>query len=174
MYVSDKSLNESITLEKISKLQNENKYLKDEMDEESQKFIQTISVLKREIEFYKNNTDISEVDFSKKDIFMYDFTTESITQITDTDHDEAYPIASKDNILSNTASWSLTRFSQYLTASSKYFLLGEYFLFNIYSWVLESKATRPDFAPASILMLHIVILLSMLIFSMQSPVNSIV
>ena len=58
MYVSDKSLNESITLEKISKLQNENKYLKDEMDEESQKFIQTINVLKREIEFYKNNTDI--------------------------------------------------------------------------------------------------------------------
>ena len=55
MYVSDKSLNESITLEKISKLQNENKYLKDEMDEESQKFIQTISVLKIEIEFYKNN-----------------------------------------------------------------------------------------------------------------------
>ena len=58
MYVYDKSLNESIALEKISKLQNENKYLKDEMDEESQKFIQTISVLKREIEFYKNNTDI--------------------------------------------------------------------------------------------------------------------
>ena len=58
MYVSDKSLNESITLEKISKLQNENKYLKDEMDEESQKFIQTINVLKREIEFYKDNTDI--------------------------------------------------------------------------------------------------------------------
>ena len=28
------------------------------MDEESQKFIQTINVLKREIEFYKNNTDI--------------------------------------------------------------------------------------------------------------------
>ena len=58
MYVYDKSLNESIALEKISKLQNENKYLKDEMDEESQKFIQTINVLKREIEFYKNNTDI--------------------------------------------------------------------------------------------------------------------
>ena len=58
MYVYDKSLNESIALEKISKLQNENKYLKDEMDEESQKFIQTIGVLKREIEFYKNNTDI--------------------------------------------------------------------------------------------------------------------
>ena len=58
MYVSDKSLNESITLEKISKLQNENKYLKDEMDEESQKFVQTINVLKREIEFYKDNTDI--------------------------------------------------------------------------------------------------------------------
>ncbi len=58
MYVYDKSLNESTTLEKISKLQNENKYLKDEMDEESQKFIQTINVLKREIEFYKNNTDI--------------------------------------------------------------------------------------------------------------------
>ena len=58
MYVYDKSLNESIVLEKISKLQNENKYLKDEMDEESQKFIQTIGVLKREIEFYKNNTDI--------------------------------------------------------------------------------------------------------------------
>ena len=58
MYVFDKSLNESITLEKISKLQNENKYLKDEMDEESQKFVQTINVLKREIEFYKDNTDI--------------------------------------------------------------------------------------------------------------------
>ena len=58
MYVFDKSLNESIALEKISKLQNENKYLKDEMDEESQKFVQTINVLKREIEFYKDNTDI--------------------------------------------------------------------------------------------------------------------
>jgi len=58
MHIYDKSLNESIALEKISKLQNENKYLKDEMDEESLKFIQTISVLKREIEFYKNNTDI--------------------------------------------------------------------------------------------------------------------
>jgi len=58
MYVYDKSLNESIALEKISKLQNENKYLKDEMDEESQKFVQTINVLKREIEFYKDNTDI--------------------------------------------------------------------------------------------------------------------
>lgn len=58
MHVYDKCLNENTTLEKISKLQNENKYLKDEMDEESQKFIQTISVLKREIEFYKNNTDM--------------------------------------------------------------------------------------------------------------------
>ena len=58
MYVYDKSLNESIALEKISKLQNENKYRKDEMDEESQKFVQTINVLKREIEFYKDNTDI--------------------------------------------------------------------------------------------------------------------
>ena len=28
------------------------------MDEESQKFVQTINVLKREIEFYKDNTDI--------------------------------------------------------------------------------------------------------------------
>ena len=65
MYVSDKSLNESITLEKISKLQNENKYLKDEMDEESQKFIQTINVLKREIEFYKNNTDILNREIKK-------------------------------------------------------------------------------------------------------------
>ena len=58
MQVYDKSLNENTALEKISKLKNENKYLKDEMDEESQKFIQTINVLKREIEFYKNNTDI--------------------------------------------------------------------------------------------------------------------
>ena len=58
MHVYDKCLNENTTLEKISKLQNENKYLKDEMDEESQKFIQTINVLKREIEFYKNNTDM--------------------------------------------------------------------------------------------------------------------
>ena len=58
MHVYDKCLNENTTLEKISKLQNENKHLKDEMDEESQKFIQTINVLKREIEFYKNNTDM--------------------------------------------------------------------------------------------------------------------
>ncbi len=58
MQVYGTYLNESTALEKISKLENENKYLKDEMDEESQKFIQTISVLKREIEFYKNNTDI--------------------------------------------------------------------------------------------------------------------
>lgn len=58
MQVYGTYLNESTALEKISKLENENKYLKDEMDEESQKFIQTINVLKREIEFYKNNTDI--------------------------------------------------------------------------------------------------------------------
>tara|TARA_B100000900_G_scaffold237609_1_gene201764 strand:- start:1829 stop:2062 length:234 start_codon:yes stop_codon:yes gene_type:complete len=58
MQVYGTYLNESAALEKISKLENENKYLKDEMDEESQKFIQTISVLKREIEFYKDNTDI--------------------------------------------------------------------------------------------------------------------
>ena len=57
---------------------------------------------------YKDNTDISEIDFSKKDIFMYDFTTESITQITDTDHDEAYPVASKDNILFYTADYNLS------------------------------------------------------------------
>ena len=41
-----------------------------------------------------------------KDIFMYDFNTESITQITDTDHDEAYPVASKDNILFYTADYN--------------------------------------------------------------------
>ena len=58
MQVYGTYLNESTALEKISKLENANKYLKDEMDEESQKFIQTINVLKREIEFYKNNTDI--------------------------------------------------------------------------------------------------------------------
>ncbi len=65
MQVYGKSLNESIALEKISKLLNENKYLKDEMNEESQKFIQTISVLKREIEFYKNNTDILNREIKK-------------------------------------------------------------------------------------------------------------
>ncbi|WP_435115985.1 hypothetical protein ACIJYF_05870 [Candidatus Pelagibacter bacterium nBUS_49] len=62
MQVYHKSLNENTVLEKISKLKNENKYLKDEMDEESQKFIQTINVLKKEIEFYKNNTDILNIE----------------------------------------------------------------------------------------------------------------
>lgn len=77
MYVYDKSLNESIALEKISKLQNENKYLKDEMDEESQKFVQTINVLKREIEFYKDNTDIlnREIKHLKKTYRRKPFTS---------------------------------------------------------------------------------------------------
>ena len=38
---------------RISKLQNENKYLKDEMDEESQKFVQTINVLKERLSSIK-------------------------------------------------------------------------------------------------------------------------
>ena len=37
---------------------------------------------------------------------MYDFNTESITQITDTNHDEAYPVASKDNTLFYTADYN--------------------------------------------------------------------
>ena len=42
----------------------------------------------------------------------------------------------------------------------------------MYSRVLLSKPIIPDLAPASILILQIVILLSMLKLSIQSPVNS--
>ena len=45
-----------------SHLINENKFLKDELNEETKKLKQVIDVLHEEIEFYKNNTD----DLTKK------------------------------------------------------------------------------------------------------------
>lgn len=49
---------ENKELEKITKLQNENKYLKNIFDEETKKLKRTIRVLNQEIEFYKDNSDI--------------------------------------------------------------------------------------------------------------------
>lgn len=49
---------ENKELEKITKLQNENKYLKDIFDEETKKLKQIIRALNKEIEFYKDNSDI--------------------------------------------------------------------------------------------------------------------
>ena len=49
---------ENKELEKITKLQNENKYLKNIFDEETKKLKQIIRALNKEIEFYKDNSDI--------------------------------------------------------------------------------------------------------------------
>lgn len=49
---------ENKEIEKITKLQNENKYLKNIFDEETKKLKRTIRVLNQEIEFYKDNSDI--------------------------------------------------------------------------------------------------------------------
>ena len=58
MYVYDKSLNESIALEKISKLKHENKYLREVLEEEKKKLTDSIKVLKKEIENVKENNRI--------------------------------------------------------------------------------------------------------------------
>ena len=49
---------ENKEIEKITKLQNENKYLQNIFDEETKKLKRTIRVLNQEIEFYKDNSDI--------------------------------------------------------------------------------------------------------------------
>lgn len=49
---------ENKEVEKLTKLQNENKYLKNIFDEETKKLKNTIRVLNKEIEFYKDNSDI--------------------------------------------------------------------------------------------------------------------
>ena len=49
---------ENKELEKLTKLQNENKYLKNIFDEETKKLKHIIRVLNKEIEFYKDNSDI--------------------------------------------------------------------------------------------------------------------
>lgn len=58
MHLYEKSMIENKELEKITKLQNENKYLKDIFDEETKKLKQIIRALHKEIEFYKDNSDI--------------------------------------------------------------------------------------------------------------------
>lgn len=58
MHLYEKSMIENKELEKITKLQNENKYLKDIFDEETKKLKQIIRALNKEIEFYKDNSDI--------------------------------------------------------------------------------------------------------------------
>lgn len=58
MHLYEKSMIENKELEKITKLQIENKYLKDIFDEETKKLKQIIRALNKEIEFYKDNSDI--------------------------------------------------------------------------------------------------------------------
>ena len=58
MYVYDKSLNENINLEIISKLKHENKYLREVLEEEKKKLTDSIKVLKKEIENVKENNRI--------------------------------------------------------------------------------------------------------------------
>ena len=62
MTTYNKFINETHNNELINLLQNENKFLKDELNEETKKLKQVIDVLHEEIEFYKNNTD----DLTKK------------------------------------------------------------------------------------------------------------
>lgn len=58
MHLYERSMIENKELEKLTKLQNENKYLKNIFDEETKKLKHTIRVLNKEIEFYKDNSDI--------------------------------------------------------------------------------------------------------------------
>lgn len=58
MHLYEKSMIENKEIEKITKLQNENKYLQNIFDEETKKLKHTIRVLNKEIEFYKDNSDI--------------------------------------------------------------------------------------------------------------------
>ena len=62
MTTYNKFINETHNNELINLLQNENKFLKDELNEETKKLKQVIDVLHEEIELYKNNTD----DLTKK------------------------------------------------------------------------------------------------------------
>ncbi len=58
MYEHDKSLNENINLEIISKLKHENKYLREVLEEEKKKLTDSIKVLKKEIENVKEDNRI--------------------------------------------------------------------------------------------------------------------
>lgn len=58
MHLYERSMIENKELEKLTKLQNENKYLKNIFDEETKKLKHIIRVLNKEIEFYKDNSDI--------------------------------------------------------------------------------------------------------------------
>ncbi len=57
MTTYNKFINETHNNEIINLLQNENKFLKDELNEETFKLKQIIKVLNQEIESYKDNND---------------------------------------------------------------------------------------------------------------------
>jgi len=54
----------------------------------------------------KGSPDMFDIDFSQTDLFMYDFSNEKVTQITDTSYNENYPVLTKDNLLFYTADYN--------------------------------------------------------------------
>jgi len=54
----------------------------------------------------KGSPDMFDIDFSQTDLFMYDFSNEKVTQITDTSYNENYPVLTKDNVLFYTADYN--------------------------------------------------------------------
>ena len=54
----------------------------------------------------KGSPNMFDIDFSQTDLFMYDFSNEKITQITDTSYNENYPVLTKDNVLFYTADYN--------------------------------------------------------------------
>ena len=54
----------------------------------------------------KGSPDMFDIDFSQRDLFMYDFASEEITQITDTPYNEDYPSLTKENLLFYTADYN--------------------------------------------------------------------
>ena len=54
----------------------------------------------------KGSPDMFDIDFSQTDLFMYDFSNEKVTQITNTPYNENYPVLTKDNVLFYTADYN--------------------------------------------------------------------
>jgi len=50
--------------------------------------------------------DMFDIDFSQNDIFLYDLSSEKITQVTNTPYNENYPVFNKDNMLFYTADYN--------------------------------------------------------------------
>ena len=50
--------------------------------------------------------DMFDIDFSQNDIFLYDLSSEKITQVTNTPYNENYPVFNKDNTLFYTADYN--------------------------------------------------------------------